>query len=107
MMPGDPLLMTLEGASPDRPVKAEEIERMRAIFGLNDPWYVAYWHWLTKLLQGDMGDSLSRPRKAVMLGAVDVRKARSCSAGAGRHFMPHAEQRTARGDAPITASSTS
>lgn len=63
LMPGDPLLMTLEGASPDRPVKAEEIERMRAIFGLNDPWYIAYWHWLTKLLQGDMGDSLARPAR--------------------------------------------
>ncbi len=63
MMPGDPLLMTLEGASPDRPVKTEEIERMRAIFGLNDPWYIAYWHWLMNLLQGDLGDSLSRPAR--------------------------------------------
>jgi peptide/nickel transport system permease protein len=63
LMPGDPLLVNLEGT--DRPVKLEEIERMREIFGLNDPWYVAYWNWLTNLLRGDLGDSLSRPSRVV------------------------------------------
>jgi len=65
LMPGDPLLVNLEGASPDRPIKLEEIERMREIFGLNDPWYIAYWEWLTNLLRGDLGDSLSRPSSVV------------------------------------------
>jgi peptide/nickel transport system permease protein len=65
LMPGDPLLVSLEGASPDKPVKVEEIERMREIFGLNDPWYAAYWHWLTNVLRGDLGDSLSRPSRVV------------------------------------------
>jgi peptide/nickel transport system permease protein len=65
LMPGDPLLVNLEGASPDRPIKLEEIERMREIFGLNKPWYVAYWHWLLNLLHGDLGDSLSRPSRVV------------------------------------------
>ncbi|HEY3394641.1 MAG TPA: ABC transporter permease, partial [Lacipirellulaceae bacterium] len=63
LMPGDPLLVNLEGS--DRPIKLEEIERMREIFGLNDPWYVAYWNWLANLLQGDLGDSLSRPSRVV------------------------------------------
>jgi peptide/nickel transport system permease protein len=63
LMPGDPLLVNLEGG--DRPIKLEEIERMREIFGLNDPWYVAYWNWLANLLQGDLGDSLSRPSRVV------------------------------------------
>jgi peptide/nickel transport system permease protein len=63
LMPGDPLLVNLEGG--DRPIKLEEIERMREIFGLNDPWYVAYWNWLTNLLRGDLGDSLSRPSRVV------------------------------------------
>jgi peptide/nickel transport system permease protein len=63
LMPGDPLLVNLEGG--DRPIKLEEIERMREIFGLNDPWYVAYWNWLANLLRGDLGDSLSRPSRVV------------------------------------------
>lgn len=61
LMPGDPLLVNLEGG--DRPIKLEEIERMREIFGLNKHWAVAYWHWLTNVLQGDLGDSLSRPSR--------------------------------------------
>src|SRR3990172_5137551 len=65
LMPGDPLLVNLEAASPDRVIRLEEIERMREIFGLNDPWYVAYWHWLTNVAQGDFGDSLSRPARVI------------------------------------------
>jgi peptide/nickel transport system permease protein len=61
LMPGDPLLIQLESASPDRAVRIEDIERMREQFGLNDPWYTAYWKWLSKVARGDLGDSLSRP----------------------------------------------
>src|SRR3989304_3434427 len=63
LMPGDPLLIKFEGASPDRPIRVEHIERMRELFGLNDPWYVAYWHWLSNVVRGDFGDSLSRPAR--------------------------------------------
>ena len=65
LMPGDPLLMKLEAASPDRPIRIEDIERMRAIFGLNDPWYIAYWHWLGNVVRGDFGDSISRPARVI------------------------------------------
>lgn len=65
LMPGDPLLMKLEAASPDRPVRIEDIERMREIFGLNDPWYTAYWHWLSNVVRGDFGDSISRPARVI------------------------------------------
>jgi peptide/nickel transport system permease protein len=65
LMPGDPLLVALENASPDHAIRAEDRERMREIFGLNDPWYVAYWHWLTNVVRGDLGDSLSRPSRVV------------------------------------------
>jgi peptide/nickel transport system permease protein len=60
LMPGDPLLIRLEMMDPGRTVLTADIERMREMFGLNDPWYVAYFKWLGGLLQGDMGDSLSR-----------------------------------------------
>src|SRR3972149_2406256 len=65
LMPGDPLLIQLESASPDRAVRTEDIERMRELFGLNDPWYTAYWKWLGNVVQGDLGDSLSRPARVI------------------------------------------
>lgn len=63
LMPGDPILMKLEAASPDRPIRIAEIEKMRETFGLNQPWYTAYWHWLGNLLRGNLGDSISRPAR--------------------------------------------
>src|SRR3990172_10574570 len=65
LMPGDPLLVMLESAGPDAMMRSEEIEQMRKIFGLDQPWYIAYWEWLTNLLQGDLGDSFSRPARVV------------------------------------------
>jgi peptide/nickel transport system permease protein len=65
LMPGDPLLMKLDAASPDRPLRIEDVERMREIFGLNDPWYTAYWHWLGNVVRGDFGDSISRPARVI------------------------------------------
>ena len=59
-MPGDPLLMQLESASPDKLPSKADIERMRKAFGLDKPWYTAYFEWLGKLAQGDLGPSLSR-----------------------------------------------
>ncbi|MEQ8846907.1 ABC transporter permease [Botrimarina sp.] len=60
LMPGDPLLVALESMGPDAQTSNEDIERMREMFGLNDPWYVAYFRWLGKTLTGDLGTSLSR-----------------------------------------------
>ncbi|MCO6457364.1 MAG: ABC transporter permease [Pirellulaceae bacterium] len=59
-MPGDPLLMRLETANPDKVPSKEDIERMRRAFGLDKPWYTAYFAWLNKIRQGDLGPSLSR-----------------------------------------------
>lgn len=60
LMPGDPLLVALESMGPDNMARVEDIERMREIFGLNDPWYVAYFEWLSRTATGDLGVSLSR-----------------------------------------------
>lgn len=60
LMPGDPLLVQLEAMGPDKLPRAEDLERMREMFGLNDPWYVAYFKWLGRTLTGDLGTSLSR-----------------------------------------------
>lgn len=63
VMPGDPILMKLESGSPDRPLRIAEIEKTREIFGLNQPWYIAYLHWLGNLVRGNLGDSISRPAR--------------------------------------------
>ena len=60
LMPGDPLLVQLENIGPDKQIRPEDLERMREMFGLNDPWYVAYFKWLGQTASGDLGVSLSR-----------------------------------------------
>jgi peptide/nickel transport system permease protein len=62
-MPGDPLLMRLDAASPDRPINPEDLQRMREMLGLNEPWYIAYWHWLSDVVRFDLGNSISRPSR--------------------------------------------
>lgn len=54
LMPGDPLdlmLASSPGATP------ETIARMRAIYGLDQPLLLRYWHWLQAALGGDLGTS--------------------------------------------------
>ncbi len=60
LMPGDPTLMLLESSGPDKRPRPEDIQRMREMFGLNDPWYIAYFEWLGRVATGDLGLSLSR-----------------------------------------------
>lgn len=72
MMPGDPLLMKLEAMGPDKEPKLEDIERMREMFGLNQPWYLAYFTWLSKVVTGDLGESLSRHASVAKLIAERI-----------------------------------
>lgn len=53
LVPGD-AAVALAGPNPD----AERIEAVRERLGLNDPFLVQYWRWLTGALQGDLGESL-------------------------------------------------
>lgn len=36
----------------------EDIERIAKSYGLDKPWIVQYWNWITSALQGDLGQSL-------------------------------------------------
>lgn len=53
LVPGDPAV-ALAGPEPS----PEQIEAVRERLGLNDPFLVQYWDWLTDALQGDLGVSL-------------------------------------------------
>jgi peptide/nickel transport system permease protein len=44
-------------------LRIADLERTRAMFGLDKPWYTAYWHWLGNLVRGNLGDSISRPAR--------------------------------------------
>ena len=51
-MPGDPFTGLI---NPN--MDAATIEKMREAAGLNNPWYVQYWDWVTNAVQGDFGQS--------------------------------------------------
>ncbi|MGZ4428177.1 MAG: ABC transporter permease [Nocardioidaceae bacterium] len=53
LVPGDPAV-ALAGQNPT----LQQIAEVRARLGLNDPFFVQYWHWLSGVLHGDLGKSL-------------------------------------------------
>ena len=53
-MPGDPLYRMLQDIPNLRP---EDYERLRKLYGFDDPFYVQYWKWLWQLLQLNPGYS--------------------------------------------------
>jgi peptide/nickel transport system permease protein len=53
-MPGDPIYRMLEGIPNLRP---QDYERLRKLYGFDDPFYIQYWKWLWQLLQLNPGYS--------------------------------------------------
>lgn len=53
LLPGDPVLLLVEGAQTD--VSEETIAKLRAKYGLDKPVYVQYLAWLGSTLSGDLG----------------------------------------------------
>ncbi len=53
--PGDPIAMLIGPGA-----KAADIEALRARYGFDQPLVVQFWIWLTSLLSGDLGLSISR-----------------------------------------------
>jgi peptide/nickel transport system permease protein len=53
-MPGDPLYRMLEDVPNLRP---QDYERLRKLYGLDDPVYIQYWKWLWQLIQLNPGYS--------------------------------------------------
>ncbi|HEY7217051.1 MAG TPA: ABC transporter permease [Candidatus Binatia bacterium] len=54
LMPGDPLYRMLQDIPRLRP---EDYERLRKLYGFDDPFYVQYWKWLWQLIQLNPGYS--------------------------------------------------
>lgn len=53
-MPGDPVDMMI---SSNPKITSEDISRLRSLYGLDQPAYVRYYHWMTQILSGDLGYS--------------------------------------------------
>ena len=54
LMPGDPVELMLA----DSPhVTAQDIVRLKALYGVDQPLSLRYWHWLSTALSGDLGYS--------------------------------------------------
>jgi peptide/nickel transport system permease protein len=56
LAPGDPVRLLVGQAY----VTPEQLDAIREKWGLNDPWYIQYWTWITNLLRGDLGTSIIR-----------------------------------------------
>ncbi len=54
LMPGDPVDLMIS-ANPN--ITSEDIERLRALYGLDQPVLVRYWNWVSTILSGDLGYS--------------------------------------------------
>ena len=80
LIPGDPLVSILgPTASPDARA------RMLAQLGLDQPFWVRFWSWLTGFLRGDLGDSLFLGRP--VLQALTERAGVTISLGLGALFF--------------------
>jgi peptide/nickel transport system permease protein len=58
VIPGDPALLILAGASGEGAFKKEDLENLRRELGTDRPLYVQYGTWIWDLLHGDLGTSL-------------------------------------------------
>jgi len=55
LSPGDPVLAYAPREMMKHP---EQLERLRRDLGLDKPWYVQYYRWMEKTVQGDLGRSM-------------------------------------------------
>lgn len=59
-MPGDPLTIKRQAMAPGREIRDADVERMKKYYGLDKPWYTAYFQWLGNLASGNLGESFTR-----------------------------------------------
>ncbi len=79
MVPGDPALVRAGAAAP-----ADEVQRIREQFGLDQPFHVQLLRWYGGMIQGDLGQSITLGRSVV---AAIVERLPSTVALAGFAFV--------------------
>ena len=66
-MPGTPLTIAIGESDPSRKLNPADIERMKKAYGLDKPWYTAYFVWAGNVVRGDLGRSISRKQPVATL----------------------------------------
>jgi peptide/nickel transport system permease protein len=56
-MPGDPTTIDAESVGLARKISQEDLELARKAYGLDKPWYQAYFLWLQNVARGELGQS--------------------------------------------------
>src|ERR687883_795395 len=71
LIPGDAITARLGTSTA---LSAEQLARMRALFGLDQPLHMQYLNWLTSLLRGDAGFSIrsGQPVTSEIAGRLPV-----------------------------------
>lgn len=62
MMPGDPTQNEAAALNPDKAISKQDYERMKRTYGLDKPWYIAYFIWAGNAVQGDFSNSFFHKR---------------------------------------------
>ena len=57
ILPGDPALSILLGSSGENPFTQADLDKMRAVLGLDEPLPVQYFKWIGSIVRGDLGES--------------------------------------------------
>lgn len=70
LAPGDPVRLLVGEAY----VTPEQLDAIRDKWGLNDPWYVQYWTWISNLARGDLGTSIIRQGVPISEMVLDAAK---------------------------------
>jgi peptide/nickel transport system permease protein len=61
VLPGDPLALVTDASTGTQTrLSDEDVFKLRASLGLNDPYYVQYGRWMYDVLRGDFGSSFWR-----------------------------------------------
>lgn len=65
-IPGTPLTVDMAMMNPGQMASPDEIKRWEQLYGLDKPWYVAYFIWLENVVQGDFGRSIPKNNQPVL-----------------------------------------
>ena len=63
-IPGTPLTVDMAMMNPGKMASADDIKRFERLYGLDKPWYEAYFIWLGNVVRGDFGRSIPQEQSA-------------------------------------------
>jgi peptide/nickel transport system permease protein len=58
LLPGDPLVIFLGQQAGSGTISQEQLDQLRIRYGLDKPLIVQYWHWISGVVRGNMGESI-------------------------------------------------